>query len=49
MVKQEVLSVYTFDAKNIQKSELRPLHKFAQVAFNINSQSDSGGTKLYFS
>ncbi len=30
MFKQGVPSVYTFDVKNVQKSELRLLHKFEQ-------------------
>ncbi len=32
MFKREVPSVYTFGVENIQKFELRPLHKFAQAA-----------------
>ncbi len=33
MDKRGVPSVYSFDVKNIQNSKLRPLHKFAQAAF----------------
>ena len=47
VVKQEVPPVYTFNVKNIQKSELRPLHKFEQVAFT--ARVIPARTKLYFS
>ncbi len=30
MLKWEISPVYTFGVKNIQKSEVRPLHKFEQ-------------------
>ncbi len=47
MMKLEVSSVYTSNEKDIQKSELRPLHKFAQVAFT--ARVIPAGTKLYLS
>ncbi len=40
MLKQEGSPEYTFGVKNIQKSELRPLHKFEQVLLVVNESPE---------